>query len=96
LYRVSRCKLWQPGCIHTVVKHSICFILALVPRMAASRAWRWPGASFSAKIPARRLVGRAASPGYVVDHVQALKHGGHDEPGNLQWQTVEKAKNRIE
>src|SRR5215831_17373898 len=37
-------------------------------------------------------------PGYVIDHVQALKHGGSDTPSNMQWQTVEaaKAKDRIE
>ena len=39
-----------------------------------------------------------AGPGYVVDHVEALKHGGVDEPGNMRWQTVDeaKAKDRIE
>jgi hypothetical protein len=39
-----------------------------------------------------------ACPGYVVDHVQALKHGGADSPGNMQWQTVQdaKAKDRVE
>ena len=37
-------------------------------------------------------------PGWVVDHVQALKHGGRDEAGNMQWQTVAaaKAKDRVE
>ena len=35
---------------------------------------------------------RGACPGYVVDHIVALKHGGADEPGNMQWQTVEQAK----
>jgi hypothetical protein len=30
--------------------------------------------------------------GYVVDHIQALKHGGLDEPGNMQWQTKAEAK----
>jgi hypothetical protein len=37
-------------------------------------------------------------PGYVVDHVVALKRGGADSPGNMQWQTIEdaKAKDRIE
>ena len=37
-------------------------------------------------------------PGYVIDHVQALKHGGADTPSNMQWQTVEaaKAKDKIE
>jgi len=33
-----------------------------------------------------------ACPGYVVDHIQALKHGGADRPENMQWQTVEDAK----
>jgi hypothetical protein len=33
-----------------------------------------------------------ACPGYVVDHVQALKHGGRDDPGNMQWQTTAEAK----
>ncbi len=28
-----------------------------------------------------------ACPGYVVDHIQALKHGGADDPSNMQWQT---------
>ena len=33
-----------------------------------------------------------ACPGWVVDHVQALKHGGADDPSNMQWQTTEEAK----
>jgi hypothetical protein len=33
-----------------------------------------------------------ACPGYVVDHVRALKHGGADEPSNMQWQTASEAK----
>ncbi len=37
-------------------------------------------------------------PGYVIDHVRALKHGGADDPSNMQWQTIEaaKAKDRVE
>jgi len=35
-----------------------------------------------------------ACPGYVVDHVQALKHGGADAPSNMQWQTIENAKEK--
>lgn len=31
-------------------------------------------------------------PGYVIDHIQALKHGGADEPFNMQWQTISAAK----
>ncbi len=39
-----------------------------------------------------------ACPGYVVDHVQALKRSGTDVPSNMQWQTVQdaKAKDRVE
>lgn len=35
-----------------------------------------------------------ACPGYVIDHVQALKHGGADAPYNMQWQTKEAAKEK--
>jgi hypothetical protein len=37
-------------------------------------------------------------PGYIIDHVIALKRGGPDSPSNMQWQTVEdaKAKDRVE
>jgi len=31
-------------------------------------------------------------PGYVIDHVVALKRGGVDSPSNMQWQTKEEAK----
>jgi hypothetical protein len=39
-----------------------------------------------------------ACPGWVVDHVRALKHGGADGPSNMQWQTraAAKAKDRWE
>ena len=39
-----------------------------------------------------------ACPGYVIDHVQPLKHGGADAPSNMQWQTVAaaKAKDKVE
>ena len=41
---------------------------------------------------------RGACPGYVIDHVRALKHGGADDPSNMQWQTkaAAKAKDRWE
>jgi hypothetical protein len=37
-------------------------------------------------------------PGYLVDHVRALKHGGTDSPENMQWQTkaAARAKDRVE
>src|SRR4051794_3406677 len=39
-----------------------------------------------------------ACPGWVVDHVQALKRGGADDSSNMQWHTIAqgKAKDRIE
>jgi hypothetical protein len=39
-----------------------------------------------------------ACPGYVIDHQVALKRGGADEPGNMQWQsrTAARAKDRVE
>ena len=39
-----------------------------------------------------------ACPGYVIDHVTALKRGGADAPSNMQWETTAdaKAKDRSE
>lgn len=31
-------------------------------------------------------------PGYVVDHIRALKRGGEDTPANMQWQTTAQAR----
>lgn len=33
-----------------------------------------------------------ACPGYVIDHITALKRGGADDASNMQWQTVAEAK----
>lgn len=33
-------------------------------------------------------------PGYIVDHVMPLCAGGADDPTNMQWQTVEEAKEK--
>ena len=39
-----------------------------------------------------------ACPGYIVDHVIAIKRGGADVAENMQWQTLAeaKAKDRVE
>jgi hypothetical protein len=34
----------------------------------------------------------SACPISLVDHIKALKRGGADDPGNIQWQAVEDAK----
>lgn len=31
-------------------------------------------------------------PGYVVDHIVALKRCGPDRPDNMQWQTIQDAR----
>jgi hypothetical protein len=33
-------------------------------------------------------------PDYVIDHIVPLKRGGADQPENMQWQTVEDAKQK--
>lgn len=35
-----------------------------------------------------------ACPGYVIDHVTALKRGGADQPVNMQWQSKQAAKEK--
>jgi hypothetical protein len=35
---------------------------------------------------------RGTCPGYVVDHIKALKHRGSDAPKNMQWPTRAEAK----
>jgi hypothetical protein len=35
-------------------------------------------------------------PGHVVDHIVPLACGGADAPSNMQWQTVEEAKDGVE
>ena len=32
--------------------------------------------------------------GYVVDHITPLYRGGKDSPENMQWQTIEEAKEK--
>jgi len=33
-------------------------------------------------------------PGYVIDHIVPMACGGPDEPENMQWQTVEDAREK--
>lgn len=41
--------------------------------------------------PAYRTV---RCPGWVVDHVDPICHGGPDAPSNMQWQTIADAKRK--
>lgn len=33
-------------------------------------------------------------PGYIIDHIIAIKRGGEDKPFNMQWQTIEESKQK--
>jgi len=37
---------------------------------------------------------RGACPGHVIDHMWPLACGGEDHPRNMQWQTVQEAKDK--
>jgi len=37
---------------------------------------------------------KGSCPGYVIDHVIPLKRGGADRTENMQWQTIEEAKEK--
>lgn len=37
---------------------------------------------------------RGACPGYVADHIIPLKRGGADLPENMQWQTLDEARDK--
>lgn len=61
-------------------------------RIVRSRAAK---ASFRKQNPCpstRRTVGPC--PGYIIDHVEALRRGGEDTPRNMQWQSVEEAREK--
>ena len=66
-----------------------------VPRDAHGRIARDPRArnEFRRTHPCPGT-GKTSGPcrGYVIDHVQPLKRGGPDTPGNMQWQTRTEAR----
>ena len=66
-----------------------------VPRDSHGRIARSPQAKYEFKkshpCPSTGK-SSGACPGYVIDHVNPLKRGGADSPGNMQWQTKEAAR----
>ena len=77
----------------------IAVLLALTAAIAWSPAEAKIPRSSSAKAEFKRLQPcpstgrpRGACPGYIIDHIKPLCAGGPDDPGNMQWQTVEAAK----
>jgi len=43
----------------------------------------------------KRLTGYPhGRPGYVIDHIVPLARGGADTPANMQWQTIQEAKEK--
>ena len=69
--------------------------------LSGSRAISASGRSAAAKAAFRRCepcpstgLFSGPCPGYVVDHIVALKHGGADDPANMQWQPYEDAKRK--
>ena len=74
-------------------------LLAALPVTAEAKCYRCSHRSASAKHSFTQrhpcpTTGRTRGrcPGYVVDHIRALKHGGADAPYNMQWQSKAAAK----
>jgi len=61
-------------------------------RQRPDQARSGPAAGIPAREPVPVGKTSGACPGYLVDHIKPLRRGGADEPGNMQWQTVEEAK----
>ena len=62
-----------------------------IPRSESGRIIRSQTARKAFMMQSGHLRGRT---GYVIDHVIALKRGGCDEPRNMQWQTIEDAREK--
>jgi hypothetical protein len=74
---------------------AIAGLIALLPIAAEAGQKRSGAAIYQFKkhnpCPAT-LQPRGTCPGYVIDHIIALKRGGDDLPSNMQWQTIAEAR----
>jgi hypothetical protein len=62
-----------------------------IPRTDTGRILR----SKSATRQFKQLTGYPSGrPGYVIDHIIPLKRGGCDSPSNMQWQTIQEARDK--
>ena len=51
--------------------------------------------SQSARVAFMKMTGYPhGRPGYIIDHIIPLKRGGCDCPSNMQWQTIQEAKEK--
>ena len=80
---------------------SLLLALALSAGVAQAAECHHPHRSHAARSEFQRLhpcpatgMARGKCPGYVVDHIIALKRCGPDEPDNMQWQTIEDARSK--
>jgi hypothetical protein len=62
-----------------------------IPRNASGRIARSATVTRQFKLQTGYPAGRT---GYVIDHIIPLKRGGCDDPRNMQWQTIEDAKEK--
>lgn len=75
----------------------VALVAVLLAGEAAARQPRSAAARYGfVKIHACPATGvhRLPCPGWVIDHVVPLCAGGEDAPANMQWQTVEAAREK--
>lgn len=77
---------------HFIAVGFICYSAAhQIPRDDYGRIVRNPAAKKEFKRSTGYPAGR---PGYVIDHIVPLKRGGCDDIRNMQWQTIDDAKEK--
>lgn len=77
------------------MKNPALFLLfmLLLPGIADAKCYVCAHRSSSVRTQFKQLTGYPhGRPGYVIDHIRSLKHGGFDSTSNMQWQTKAQAK----